>query len=546
MNSLKKCISYALAAAAAAGVYTNANALPISNYASNASTNVNVYLSGSTAIDNTLLNETIETTAPGGICQAGTLDVYYIGTSATSYTNRMFYCSASAQSGLAAGTPLAIFKESNVGSANGVQPLISAAQGAAPAIQFINPAAIAADGSCATAATVAAGANTASYTNHTGCNAADTSAQTPTGGFADVEANILRDANGNAFNNIQVGQYLKLTPDIDVVWAIAVTKNFYYALQAAEHLADGTVIASCNVANNDAAACTPSLTKAQIAGIFSGNLVDSRELGVANGTTGDTGLYLCRRDKGSGTEASFEAYFLGQRCSSLVNAPMLNEATSTTDVNYPFVWANPSTSSIRKCLQGFFAGATTLSAYYTAGLTYTTAGNQYAIGIMSSEVKPTDISGAGDSYRLVAIDGVLPTLANAINGFYPYWSSGAAYQVKAGFAGAPSGAPLTVLNNVVKLLGEPAWLAQSDATYVNTAPFLHGGDLAPADQYFASNPPTLPATNASSLVTPTNAFTKNGSNCNTPIPKGGATAITVLQSPTEGVLLGTGGVNPTN
>ena len=57
----------------------------------NAST-VNVYLSGSTAVDSTLVNAAIATVAPGGLCQAGTVDVYYIGT-ASSYSNRMIFCS---------------------------------------------------------------------------------------------------------------------------------------------------------------------------------------------------------------------------------------------------------------------------------------------------------------------------------------------------------------------------------------------------------------------------------------------------------------------
>ncbi len=525
MSIVTKSIRYAVATAIAAAACTTANALPISQYATSA--NVNVYLSGSTAIDNTLLNEATEVAAPGGVCQAGTLDVYYVGT-VGSYSNRLFYCTGSATSG-AVGQPLAIFKESNVGSANGVVPLIAAAQGAAPAVTFINPAAIAADASCSVSATVAAAGSYATYNNHSGCNAADVIAETPTGGFADVEANILRTASGGSFSTSQISQYLNQSTDLDVVWGIAVTKNLYYALQAAEHLADGSVIATCNTPNNDAAACAPSLSKAQVAGIFSGSLYSSSQLGIATPTSNDTNLYLCRRDKGSGTEASFEAYFLNQRCSVFSSQAMQNESTSTP----AYVLAAGGTSGIRKCLQAFYSGGS-LTAYYTPTLTVAEPGNQYAIGIMSSEVKPSDLTAAGDSFRLIAIDGVLPTLANAVNGFDPYWSTGAAYQVKSGFPGAPTGTALTVLNNITKLLGQPAWTATSNSAYVGV-PWGNGGDLAPADRYFATNPPTQPATNATVAANPTNAFSKSGSNCNTPVPFG--------NTPVEGTLLGTGTVN---
>lgn len=529
MSLITKSIRYAIATAAAAAACTTANALPISQYATSA--NVNVYLSGSTAIDNTLLNEATVLAAPGGVCQGGTLDVYYVGT-VGSYSNRLFYCTGSATSG-ATGQPIAIFKESNVGSANGVVPLIAAAQGQAPAVTFINPAAIAADASCSITASVAATSNGdyAGYTNHSGCNAADVIPETPTGGYADVEANILRTPTGGTFSTTQIGQYLVQATDIDVVWGVAVTKNLYYALQTAEHLSDGTMIATCNTLNNDSALCAPSLSKAQVAGIFSGNINSWTQLGLSN-PSGDNNVYLCRRDKGSGTEASFEAYFLNARCSNNANVPMQNESTVNTTTSPATVWANGGTSGIRKCLQSFFSGGT-LSAYYSS-LAATEPGNQYALGIMSSEIKQADLTNAGDSFRLVAVDGVLPTLKNAVNGFDPYWSTGAAYQVKSTFPGAPSGTALIVLNNITKLLGQPAWTSISNAAYAGL-PWGNGGDLAPADNYFATNPPLLPVTDATVGSNPTNVWTKNGSNCNTPVP--------YANTPVQSVLLGQGVVN---
>ena len=78
MSILRTAIRCAIAAATAGAAANSASALDISTY--NSSTATNVYLSGSTALDNTLVNAAIETAGPGGLCTAGTTDIYYIGT----------------------------------------------------------------------------------------------------------------------------------------------------------------------------------------------------------------------------------------------------------------------------------------------------------------------------------------------------------------------------------------------------------------------------------------------------------------------------------
>jgi hypothetical protein len=129
-------VRYAVATAIAAAAATSANALDISTYAGNASTDINVFIGGSTAIDNTLLNTEIAVTTPGGLCAANTIDVYQIGAP----SQRLTYCSAaSGLSGITAGTPLAIFKESTAGSINGAAPLIAVAKGGASGLSFLSP-----------------------------------------------------------------------------------------------------------------------------------------------------------------------------------------------------------------------------------------------------------------------------------------------------------------------------------------------------------------------------------------------------------------------
>src|SRR5262249_20640423 len=154
------------------------------------------------------------------------------------------------------------------------------------------------------------------YTTHTACAGSITTANiVPTGGVADVEANLLRTVPGaGVLSPTDISNNLTGAAGLDVIWGVAVTQNPYYPPQAAEPLAHGTKLPTCNPANNDAAACTPTLSKSQVAPLYqSTNLISWTQILGLNNTV-DNNVYVCRRDVGSGTEASFEAYFLGARC----------------------------------------------------------------------------------------------------------------------------------------------------------------------------------------------------------------------------------------
>lgn len=534
-------IKAAVASAIAAASVSAAQALGISSYAGNAATNVNVFVSGSTAVDTTFLNVTVLAgTAPGGFCQAGTIDVYTIG----SPTNRLVYCSASAQSGITAGTPLAIFKESNQGSGNGVGPLINVAKGAASGVSFISPAALVAAGGDAacTTSTVAATSTLNGYTLHNACPSTAVTPLTavPTGGLADVEGPLLRGPNNSTFSSTDINSFLTSIGTLDVIWGVPVTKALYYALQAAEYPG----VAAC--VNSDAVACAPSLSKAQVAALYQGNIFDWSQLGLHNtqpAASPDNNVYICRRDIQSGTQASFEAYFMGARCS------LSSEAFAGQDGQ--FVFSNPSGGSVRSCLTALQNGGT-IAAYnadFTGDnfqpATFTGAG-RWGIGVLSTEVSSANIT--PDTFRMIAIDGVLPTIPNAINGYYPYWSSGVAYTLKAGKIGAPTGSPLTVWNTLSTRLGDPAPTALINANYAGR-PWGSGGDMSPAKQFVTSAASvSIPATTASVVTNTINSYTKasGGSvnNCDTPVlyfP--GISAGYSLPTAPEATLLGSGKVN---
>ena len=532
-------VRYAVATVIAAAAATSANALDISTYAGNAGTNINVFISGSTAVDNTLLNTEIATASPGGLCAANTIDVYQIGAP----SQRLTYCSAATGlTGITAGTPLAIFKESSAGSINGAAPLIAVAKGSASGVGFISPALLVAatgDADCTTS-TVAATASFSSYTLHAACGGSIVTTNTvPTGGVADVEANLLRTIPGaGTLSTADISADLSGAPGLDVIWGVSVTKNLYYALQVAEHLTDGTKT-GCSTANNDSPACAPTLTKAQVASLYqaSGLLSWDQIIGISNAT--DNNVYVCRRDVGSGAEASFEAYFLGARCGSS------SEQMATQDGQ--FVFTSSSTGNVRSCLQAFFSGGTITPYNGDFNTTFPPVaqpGGQWAIGILSSEVSAANLSGANDSFRMVAVDGVLPTLANTVNGFWPYFSTDVFYTVAAGKTGAPTGQPLAAFRALQAKIGHPALTAVTNTGFAGR-PWGNGGDLAPASLFQASNPPTVPATAATATTNPTNVFTKASSgsvnNCDTPVLFNNQT--TAVKTPAPAVLLGNGNVN---
>ena len=543
-NALVSC-AVAAAIAAAAGA---AHATSITSYASNqtAGLNVNVYISGSTAITNTL-NNTIATEASTlQICAAGTVTEYVashtvIGPSGTigGASEDLWYCQAGAKSGVSTNLFLAIFKENTAGSINGAQPLIAVAKGGSSALTFLNP----------TGADVQAGTcsgTTATGGTDTGCTAGDFSNNVvPTGGVADVEANLLRTIpNSGKLSASDISTYLSGNPGVDIVWGLGLSKNAYYALQSAEGLTS-----TCPGGNLDSPACAPSLSRPQVASLLSGQIVNWEQLGMTN-PSGDSNVYVCRRDVGSGTEASFEAYFLGARCSTSSES-MQSQAQG-------FVVEQASTGAILNCLEGFDLGNVEITPYnqdtsplgtYTP---FTPAGHQWAIGILSTELTSTQIDAADTTsdpqtpgtgtVRMVAIDGILPTLQNVVNGYDGIWGTDAFYTIKSG-DDVPSGNPLKVFQAIQSNVGHPTPTHDADATYQNV--WGNGGDLSPASLFLAANPySSFPVSGTTVETTPVNQFTKaqSGSvnNCDVPVLY---STVATSKSATESTLIGSGNVN---
>ncbi len=527
-------IRSAVAAAIATGAAAGAHATDIATFSTGGRTNVVVYLSGSTAVDNSAFSIIANT-----MCQAGTSTKYASQvTFAGGGSETMFYCQAAAASGLPTTDYLLVEKESTTGSVNGAGPLINVGKGLPSGLSFFDPTQGAAIDTCTVNGTV---------TSNTCPNSVFISNVTPTGGVADVEAKLLlKVPGGGTLSSSDIGTYLTGAPGLDTLWGVTVTKNLYYTLQSAEGLSS-----KCPSSNYDSPACAPSLSRPQVAALFShsdfpnANLTQWTQLGLNNTT--DNNIYLCRRDIGSGTEASFEAYFLGARCATQTSGSDLHMATQDGTI----VIEAGSNGGVRSCLQAHYQHNNTLAIQpfnSDLGTTFgpiTPGGDQWAVGILSSEETAANLSGANDSWRMVAIDGVLPTLENVVNGFDPYFSTDVWYTVT-GTTGYPNASSLTVYNAIRAQVGHPTVVSTADAGYKNM-PWGDGGDLSPAAEYSTlENYTSFPVTQAEVEAQPVNIWSKsaNGSVNNCEIPtlfrtSGGATYSTIP----EGTLLGTGSVN---
>lgn len=556
-------VRYAVAAAIAAAAATGASAQQaiLADYAHNqqAGLNVNVYISGSTAVDNTLASEL--NTPSLNIC-SGTvteyLDTSHVlnssGNAIGGAIEYMYYCQAGTSSGVSTNDFIAVFKESTAGSINGAQPLIAVAKGGPSALTFMNP-----EGpdvgttNCFPAGSPVGSGGTSGGSS---CTAADFQQNVvPTGGVADVEANLLLTIpGGGQLAPADISADLTGAPGLDVVWGVALTKKLFYALQTAEGLENGSVIAACNSTTTptsvDSPQCAPSLSKTQVASLLvgannnNGDLLSWSQIGLNN--TSDNNVYICRRDIGSGTEASFEAYFLGARCSSS------SEAMSAQDGQ--FVVESASTGNVLTCMEAFNQGGIEITPYNadfnTSFPAFTPAGNQWAIGVVSTELTSTQLAGKGDPIRLVAVDGVLPTIANVVNGYYPYFSTDSWYHIPSGKTGTSVGTTaFSVFSAIQGDIGHPTPTHNADANY-SGRPWGSGGDLSPASLFAtAANAgyTSFPVSTSAVEANPINVFTKGSSgsinNCDTPVLYGNINSGLTQQTSPEGNLHGSGAVN---
>jgi hypothetical protein len=114
-------------------------------------------------------------------------------------------------------------------------------------------------------------------------------------------------------------------------------------------------------------------------------------------------IAICRREQGSGSQASSNQFFLNYPCDTTL-APKQATANVLSGV---FVKENLSSAAAKACLNQAETAGTGANPSLAAG----------AIGVLSANADP----GSSDTWKWIKIDGVQPTLFNAITGKYDFW-----------------------------------------------------------------------------------------------------------------------------
>lgn len=424
-----------------------------------------LYFGGATATDTVLENVFLLQT--GGVCQAGTIDIYR-GTN-----QRVIACTA-AITGLV-GQPIAFFKESNGGSGNGTNPV---ANGTTLQFLDVDNASFA----CNPPTTVPATATLNGYTQRTGCG--PTTARVPVAGIADVEPRLLG-ASPTQISNLTTNGVL------GVVFGPAVSLNLYRALQQAQGLAQ-----------DDQPQNIPNLTRAQLSALYSGFYSDWTQFDdLAALAPADSAVYVCRRGDSSGTQASFESYVLNQRCVSgvvgFVEASTPGCEASGCVYGGAFaneaVFAGASSGDVRNCLD----------ARNDQG--------RWAIGVLSTE---TTYNNTDRQFRWTRIDGAPPTLEAVANGRYTFFTENVINTRN----GALNSQQSTLTNYLVANLGQPSILAGVNAPF-QANPHGDGGVIA-VPNFTTIIPNPSPVTQAAMRTNPVNSMVRQGNSCTPPISAG--------------------------
>ncbi len=483
-----------------------ASALPLSEYHVQPGDTLDLYVAGSSAQDNGLQR------LFRLICAANSLDVYR----SNGGNVRTFFCRTRSGAGALPGVPeaqkVAFHKSSTSGSGSGVGPLIQRT-----AVEFLNVAEIRAqfDKRCpADKRTLhAAESDLTAYTEFE-CLNPTPDHQIPDAGISDVEPRFFLNAYQLAPDAIDV---LSMHNANAFIFGIPVSLNLRDALQSARFAKSD----ACNPANpryqdlvefksgprikrGESESCMPSLSRAQLAGIFAGVVADWGQIVNASGyplaarnargaqissppgvrAPSDEHVFICRRVSTSGTQAAYEMFFLNQRCVPGVR---------------PFVDAGDT----------IFQGS--VSGDVKSCLAQLDQRNVWAVGILTTE----SVESVGeDRWRFIKMDGVAPTLLNTYNGRWPFFVE-QSYQWRNDRSEQPlQGPKLALMAQIGLQLGNPAIIRDLDRGFRHV--WGSAGLMALSDSSARLPPrpaPGKPVDEAALDENPTLAVRHDSSNC---------------------------------
>jgi hypothetical protein len=254
-----------------------------------------------------------------------------------------------------------------------------------------------------------------------GSYTADTLCRRGSLGLSDTEAEMFLGSNINARPNASdpndVDDYVKLTSaqighltrkrTAGQVFGIAVSNSVFTALQTAQGITPGAPVTDGTASN------WPSLGKDQVRQLLSGSASQWTQVIQNIGLSGNlNNIAICRRDQGSGTQASANQFFFNYPCDTNNQAPQRDTGGAPLPSGL-YAQENFSSNYVKYCLNQAEAGQ----------LPGSSGTQQYgAIGLLAANGDPSSTNTPlVDTWKWVKIDGNAPTLSNAILGKYDDW-----------------------------------------------------------------------------------------------------------------------------
>lgn len=510
------------ATAAQAAITVDANGVPVINPAD---TNI-LYLSGASAAEKFIEKVITDTSVPAvdKICDTSKKMYKFQDTDATSQYAYLCERATTNPSVPSNKANILIYKRSAGGSAFGVSPIVAEANGdtASATIEFLKISS-----ACTVTTAAGVGALTKVSCAYDPADATKHTKHIADFGISDVDPGQFSGNNapidsstGSPYESVTAADVAKLTVKSAsaLTFGVPVTKNLYFALQAAQK-STGVVPATC-VVGDETEACMPSLSSAQVASIHAGTVVDWNQLKVgtvglydwvntpANGATaylpGASYVHTCRRENGSGTQAQSNIKFLADPCTAAAagTPPAVDVASlgAGEGEGLPMVHENNSSGNVDICLNELQDGTNASNSFDN------TYGVRWAVGIQSMEKS----TAAATKYRFVKLDGVAPTLVNVVKGKYRDWAENT-FQYSNTHVFSTNSTENTALkaltNAVIKSAGAPEVMAALNNGFTHTFTTAKGAYLAVPTNYdpqpngaFLSTRPVNPFSHATNSV----------------------------------------------
>lgn len=485
-----------------------------------------IYLAGGAAQDPAL-----DKLIKDNLALTNTFDVYYDSGNPAGSKYRAYYFSTDASKipGLSGQVNVLIYKRSNGGAGYGVIPLI---QDPPPTVKQLD---------------FSTGAWTFDAANNRYLVSGTQTSQYADAGITGVNPQLLAGGNypqpasagvGDIFSTTEtvgaeVNARLSVTAAGGLTYGLAVTKDFYKVLQAAQ-VYSGTLPADTPLGSYDQAARIPTLPRQFVASLLAGKVkywntvkvFNAAGIGktlpeiasangialptqVGTGTAAKSPVSVGNRNKGAAVGAAFSAVFLNYPGTANAFGP----ATQPTLLNgsaTPYVTQAPGASQQEQVLLDWQNG-TNISGLNPPLVAGGASPKRWGVAQQSTDWNPS----YAKDYRYVRIDGYAPTLANIHIGGYPAWSE-QTLQWRKGYTGQSAtfaglvpttgSDKLLILKKLAAVLGSPSAAAQVNAqlgsAFGATGLFGLSSDtsVAALSAAFSASNPIIPYTHVNGVL----------------------------------------------